>query len=53
MAEQKKHMCKWAKVDKDLDAFKKAVLPPKYACRKCARIARTKKQLCKPIALAD
>lgn len=46
-----KKMCKWKKVDKDLDAFRKAVTPPGYVCKKCARVASEKKMLCKPVAL--
>ena len=51
--QKKKRMCKWSKIDKDLADFKEAVLPPKYACRRCGRVARTKKQVCKPVSLVD
>ena len=48
-----KHMCKLKKKDleKDMKKFQKTVLPPKFVCKNCMRVASDKKYLCKPIAL--
>ena len=48
-----KKMCKWKKVEKDLAAFKEAVQPARFGCAKCARVASSKKLVCKPVSLKD
>ncbi|WP_407331846.1 hypothetical protein [Enterovibrio sp. 27052020O] len=48
-----KTLCDWKskEIEKDLAALAKLVKAPEYVCRKCARVANTKKVLCKPIDL--
>lgn len=48
-----KTMCKWGdgRVKDDLEKFKSLVLQPKYACKKCGRVAKDEENLCKPIDL--
>jgi len=50
MAEEQKHLCKWKKAEFDdrFEALKSIVAQPRYACRRCGRVARSKKWLCKP-----
>lgn len=48
-----KTLCKWKKAsyEKEIKTFSNAVLPPKYFCAKCGRVASKKKWLCEPTAL--
>lgn len=46
-------LCEWKNgtyLD-DIELFKKIVTDFRYACKKCGRVAREKKRLCKPIRL--
>lgn len=44
-----KELCKYKKqeIKSELDSFKELVLKPKFICPKCARVAISKKNLCK------
>ena len=46
-------LCEWKgkDIEKNFKAFSSLVRSPKYACSKCGRVAKSKKNLCKPIAL--
>lgn len=48
-----KTFCKWKEKDlsKRIDLFVSLTEEPAYVCRKCARVANTKKALCKPKSL--
>lgn len=48
-----KTMCKWDKgrVEEDLETFKELVTPPRHACKKCGRVARSEENLCRPVSL--
>ncbi|RXJ72621.1 hypothetical protein CS022_14320 [Veronia nyctiphanis] len=48
-----KTLCEWrnATIVKDLKKLRKLVAEPNVVCSKCARVANTKKVLCKPISL--
>lgn len=47
-----KHMCDWkGRVEHKLDTFCRIVGKPRYACKKCARVAATREWLCKPVCL--
>lgn len=35
----------------NIDEIAKVVSPPKYICRKCARVSKKKKHLCKPLKI--
>lgn len=45
-----KHMCSWKKkeLNEKLESFKKIIKIPKFFCRKCGRVAKSDKYLCKP-----
>ena len=45
-----KELCKLktSKIEKDFAKIRKVVLPARYICSKCARVAADKKLLCKP-----
>ncbi len=45
-----KTLCDWSKKDleKHADQLAEIVNPPRYYCRKCARVANHAKHLCKP-----
>ncbi len=48
-----KTLCEWKKseiVDR-LDDLCALVRPPRFACRKCARVANNDRVLCKPVGL--
>jgi hypothetical protein len=49
----KKRLCKWDKddIDKDLAKLKELVVPARFICRKCGRVARESGSLCKPVEL--
>lgn len=54
--EQKKsgrRLCKWDKdeIDKDLDKLKELVVPARFICRRCGRVAKESGSLCKPVTL--
>jgi hypothetical protein len=53
MSKEPKHLCKWDKDDikDDLEKLKKLVVPPRYICRKCGRVAKDREYLCKPTEL--
>jgi hypothetical protein len=48
-----KTMCKYKKekIEENLETLKQIVKNPKYICRKCARVAKEEKYLCKPLTL--
>lgn len=50
----KSSICKWSKDEFEdrRKTFSDIVLPPKYYCRKCGRVAAKKKWLCKPESLS-
>ena len=51
-----KKLCKLAKKempDEDRDTFLSYVLPAKYLCKKCGRVARKKDYLCRPEKIKD
>jgi hypothetical protein len=50
MAEKK--LCKWDKerIKKRREELAVLVDPPRYLCKKCARVAAHKAYLCKPVA---
>lgn len=43
---------KKAEVEKRLHQITEIVSQPRFICRKCCRVAKQKKYLCKPIALS-
>ncbi|MFZ4524579.1 MAG: hypothetical protein ACOYOE_03285 [Chlorobium sp.] len=49
----KKTLCKLDKHDMEesLDTIVKLVAKPHYLCDKCARVAKKKKYLCKPVKI--
>ncbi|MBK1832258.1 hypothetical protein JIN77_16085 [Verrucomicrobiaceae bacterium R5-34] len=49
-----KSLCKWKEKDiaKRIDLLTAITEEPKFACKKCARVANTKKALCKAVPLA-
>ncbi len=53
MAKKIKRMCKLDKkeLEKNFAEFRDLVKEPTNVCEKCARVSRSKKTLCKPIAL--
>ena len=53
MAKTEKRMCKWKPeaIQKNLKAFKAMVDSPQFVCKKCGRVANTKKSLHKPVGL--
>ena len=53
MSKDKKSICKWDKDDikDELDKLKEIVLPPRFICRKCGRVAKESVYLCKPVEL--
>ena len=55
MTKLKKSICKLSKdeVEKSLEELVRIVSNPKYICQKCARVAKSKKQLCKPDKISD
>jgi hypothetical protein len=50
MGKGKKSICKWDKdeIKDDLDKLKDIVIPPKFICLKCGRVAKKGDYLCKP-----
>lgn len=51
-----KTLCKLVKKElpsDDAEKYLKTVLPAKYLCIKCGRVARKKDSLCKPEKIAD
>jgi hypothetical protein len=45
-------MCKMRKkVDERIEEIAALVRPPRYVCRKCARVARVEDALCQPVEL--
>ncbi|MFD2179193.1 hypothetical protein [Veronia pacifica] len=48
-----KTLCKWrnAQIESELKVLKKLVKKPDVVCSKCARVANTKKVLCKPMSM--
>lgn len=55
MAKAARHLCKWKKKDleNDFGDLLTIVAKPKYVCKRCARAARARKFLCKPVSLSD
>ncbi|QGG48498.1 hypothetical protein [Heliorestis convoluta] len=54
MSDKKKPLCKLIEKDlikKDLSSFKEIVSKAGYYCKKCGRVAKKDKQLCKPESL--
>jgi len=54
MASRKdKPLCKWKSkdIEKDFKTFRSLVKGARYACQKCGRVAKSKKNLCRPVAL--
>ena len=53
MAEKDKRLCKWKEDDisKKFNKFTKIVSEPKFACKKCGRVADRKKWLHKAVSL--
>ena len=53
MAKKIKRLCKWKEDDisKKFDKFTKIVSEPKFACKKCGRVADKKKWLHKAVSL--
>jgi len=49
---KKKSFCKWGKDDikANIDQIHELTAKPKYVCQNCARVARRKANLCKPLA---
>ncbi len=45
-----KTLCDWSKsdIEEHLDLLSELVDEPRFVCRKCARSAHSKRQLCKP-----
>lgn len=48
-----KSLCKWRRgeVEANLELLREMVKKPKFACKKCARVANTKKALCSAVKL--
>ena len=49
----KRTLCAWSKsdIEEQLSLLARVTHSPSYACQKCARVASSPKQLCKPISL--
>lgn len=47
---QSKSLCKWGKEEiiENIEQIYELTADPKYVCEKCARVARTKSNVCKP-----
>lgn len=52
---KKKSFCKWPKedIEEHLDLIYELTAKRKFVCRNCARVARRKANLCKPLAFGD
>ena len=50
MGSKKRTLCEYKKdeIKDELDELKKIVVPAKYICKKCARVASDEEYLCKP-----
>jgi hypothetical protein len=48
---KKKSFCKWGKEDikANIDVIYELTAKPKFVCQNCARVARRKSNLCKPL----
>jgi len=48
-----KTFCKWTQkdIEKRVDLLAELVDEPRYVCKKCARVANSKKLVCKPMAM--
>ena len=53
MGEKNKKLCKLKKefIKNNLNDFKELVSSPNYLCRKCGRVARQERYLCKVVSL--
>ena len=53
MAKKEKRLCKWKEetINDKFEAFKNIVQAPRFACKKCGRVANKKKWLHKPVSL--
>ena len=53
MSKDKKTICKWDKdeIKDNLDKLREIVIPPKFICSKCGRVAKKGDFLCKPVDL--
>ena len=53
MSDDKNTLCEMKKerLMKEFEFFRSLVLAPQYACRKCGRVSKDAKWLCKPISL--
>ena len=53
MGKDTKHLCKWKKKERNekLKSYQKIVVPPRFECRNCGRVASGKKWLCDPARL--
>lgn len=53
MSKDIQRMCKWdkKKLKKDTGQFSNMVKDPEFACKKCIRVAHSKKNLCDPVKL--
>jgi hypothetical protein len=48
-----KRLCKWDKddIDGELDKLKGIVVPAQFICRRCGRVAKESRYLCKPVEI--
>ena len=53
MAKKEKQLCKWKEetINANFETFKEIVISPRFACKKCGRVANKKKWLHKPVPL--
>lgn len=53
MAKKDKRLCKWKEetIIDNFEAFQDIVNSPRFACKKCGRVANKKKWLHKPVPL--
>jgi hypothetical protein len=51
--EDKKRLCKWDKdaIEGGLDKLREIVVPARFICRRCGRVAKKSDYLCKPVEL--
>jgi hypothetical protein len=56
MSEKKEKLCKWEKrgrMEREFEAYTRIVIPPKFICKKCGRVANSEEWLHRPVPLGQ